>query len=194
MSTYRKTHYRKGWARFCGRLLRALGWKAVGGPPPEPKAVMLGVPHTSMADFVIAYLFYTSFGEVGHTMVKKELFFWPLGWLLRAMGCIPVDRTNASTLVKSLVSEMEQDEFFKLAVAPEGTRKPVRRWKAGGLMIAREAGVPVYAGYFDWGTKTITCGEKFPLTDDSRADLARLQEYYEKLHLTGKHPEKYLTH
>ena len=61
-------------------------------------------------------------------------------------------------------------------------------------MIAREAGVPVYAGYFDWGTKTITCGERFPLTDDSRADLARLQEYYEQLHLTGKHPEKYLTH
>lgn len=194
MSTYRKTHYRKGWARFCGRLLRALGWKTVGGPPPEPKVVMLGVPHTSMADFVIAYLFYSSFGEVAHTMVKKELFFWPLGRILRSMGCIPVDRTNATTLVKSLVSEMEQDEFFKLAIAPEGTRKPVRRWKAGGLMIAREAGVPVYAGYFDWGTKTITCGERFPLTDDSRADLARLQEYYEQLHLTGKHPEKYLTH
>lgn len=194
MSTFRKTHYGKGWSRFCGRLLRALGWTAVGGPPPEPKVVMLGVPHTSMADFLIAYLFYTSFGEVGHVMIKKELFFWPLGAILRALGCIPVDRSNAGTLVKSLISEMEQDEFFKLAVAPEGTRKPVRRWKAGALVIAKEAGVPVYAGYFDWRTKTISCGEKFPLTDDTKADLKRLQEYYEKLQLTGKHPEKYLTH
>ena len=70
----------------------------------------------------------------------------------------------------------------------------MRRWKAGALVIARETGVPVYAGWFDWGTKTITCGERFPLTDDTKADLARLQEYYEKLHLTGKHPDKYLTH
>ncbi len=194
MSTYRKTHYGKRWSRLCGWLLRALGWKAVGGPPPEPKAVMLGVPHTSMADFVVAYLFYTSFGEVGHTMIKKELFFWPLGPILRSLGCIPVDRSNAGNLVKSLISEMEQDEFFKLAIAPEGTRKPVRRWKAGALVIAKEAGVPLYAGYFDWRTKTISCGERFILTDDTKADLARLQEYYEKLHLTGKHPGNYLTH
>ena len=182
------------WAKFCGFLLRLLGWTSDGGPVPEKKGIILGVPHTSFSDFVISYLFYTQFGKKAHVMIKKEVFKGPVGWFLRKVGCIPVDRTNASTLVKSLVSEMEQDEFFKLAVAPEGTRKPVRRWKAGGLMIAREAGVPVYAGYFDWGTKTITCGERFPLTDDSRADLARLQEYYEQLHLTGKHPEKYLTH
>ena len=194
MSTYRKTHYGRRWPRFCGWLLRTLGWTPVGGPPPEPKAVVLGAPHTSMADFVIAYLYYTSLGEVGHTMVKKELFFWPLGGILRACGCIPVDRSNAGGLVKSLISEMEQDEFFKLAIAPEGTRKPVRRWKTGGLVIAWEAGVPLYAGWFDWGTKRISCGEKFPLTGDARADLERLQEHYEKLHLTGKHPDRYITH
>ena len=193
MSTYRKTHYGKRWSRFCGWCLRKLGWKAEGGLPAEPKAVLLGAPHTSMADFVVAYLFYTSLGEVGHVMIKKELFFWPLGPILRSMGCIPVDRSDAGSLVKSLIREMEQDEFFKLAIAPEGTRKPVRRWKAGGLLIAREAGVPVYAGWFDWGSKRISCGEKFPLTDDPKADLRRLQEYYENLHLTGKHPEKYIT-
>lgn len=193
MSTYRKTHYGRRWSRFCGWCLKKLGWEAVGGPPPEPKAVILGVPHTSMADFVVAYLFYTSLGEVGHVMIKKELFFWPLGPILRSMGCIPVDRSNSANLVKSLISEMEQDSFFKLAIAPEGTRKPVKRWKAGGIVIAREAGVPVYAGYFDWGTRRVSCGEKFPLTDDPKADIRRLQEYYENLHLTGKHPEKYIT-
>ena len=60
-------------------------------------------------------------------------------------------------------------------------------------MIAKETGVPLYAGYFDWGTKRVSCGENFPLTGDVKADLARLQEYYENLHLTGKHPEKYVT-
>jgi hypothetical protein len=31
------------------------------------------------------------------------------------------------------------------------------------------------------------------LTDDPKADLARIQQMYEDMHLVGKHPEKYLT-
>lgn len=147
-----------------------------------------------MADFVIAYLFYTSFGEVGRVMIKKDLFFWPLGPILRAMGGIPVDRTNATALVMSIMEEMNKGSFFKLAIAPEGTRKPVKRWKSGALRIAYDTGVPVYAGYFDWGTKRISCGQKFPLTGNANEDLKRLQQYYESLHLTGKHQKKYLTH
>ncbi len=188
-----KNHYSKGWARFCGRLLHLMGWTADGGPMPENKAIVLGVPHTSFWDFVVSYLFYTSFGEVAHVMIKKELFFWPLGPILRACGCIPVDRSNAGSLVRSLIEEMEQDEVFKLAIAPEGTRKPVRRWKAGALKIAAETGVPVYAGYFDWGTKHIGCGEKLQLSGDIKADLDMVQNYYESLHLTGKHKERYIT-
>lgn len=161
---------------------------------PENKAIILGVPHTSFCDFLIAYLFYTAFGEVAHVMVKKELFFWPLGPILRACGCIPVDRSNATELVRSLIEHMNRDEVFKLAIAPEGTRKPVRRWKAGALKIAAETGVPVYAGYFDWRTRRISCGEKLTLSGDIAADLAMVQNYYEGLHLTGKHKDKYVTH
>jgi len=188
-----RTSYSKGWSRFCGWLLRRMGWTAVGGPIPEKKAIVLGVPHTSFWDFVVAYLFYTSFGDVAHVMIKKELFFWPLGGILRACGCIPVDRSNASTLVRSLIEHMERDEVFKLAIAPEGTRKPVKRWKAGALKIAGETGVPVYAGFFDWGKKRISCGEKLELSGDIAADMAMIQKYYENLHLVGKHKEKYIT-
>lgn len=194
MSKYSRTHYGRRWSRFCGWCLKKLGWTAVGPAPEEPKCVILGVPHTSMSDFLISYLFFTSFGEVGHVMIKKELFFWPLGSFLRALGCIPVDRSNAGGLVRSLISEMDKADFFKLAIAPEGTRKPVKRWKTGALVIAREASVPLYAGWFDWGTKRISCGEKFPLTDDPKADLERLQQHYESLSLTAKHPENYITH
>ena len=174
-------------------MLRRMGWTAVGGPMPEKKAIVLGVPHTSLWDFVVSYFFYTSFGEVAHVMIKKEFFFWPLGPILRACGCIPVDRSNATALVRSLIEQMDRDETFKLAIAPEGTRKPVRRWKAGALKIAAETGVPVYAGWFDWRTKRISCGEKLPLTGDTAADLAMVQKYYEGLQLTGKHKDQYLT-
>ena len=183
------------WARFCGRVLKKMGWTRVGGPVPEKKAILLGVPHTSLWDFVISYLFYTSYGEQkARVIVKRELFFWPLGGLLRRMGGIPVDRTNATTLVRSLISEMENEDEFILAIAPEGTRKPVRRWKTGFHTIAKETGVPVYLAYFDWGTKRVSCGEQFELSDDARADMAKIQQIYEDMHLRGKHPERFITH
>jgi hypothetical protein len=48
-------------------------------------------------------------------------------------------------------------------------------------------------GYFDWGTKTIGRGQKVELTDDAKADMARIQDLYEQMHLTAKHPDMYRT-
>ena len=104
-----------------------------------------------------------------------------------------MDHSNAGNLVRSLIEHMDKDEVFKLAIAPEGTRKPVKRWKTGALRIAYATGVPVYAGFFDWGTRRIGCGEKLTLSGDTAADLEMVQKHYESLHLTGKHKEKYTT-
>ena len=187
-----KTHYGKRWARFCGWALRAIGWTADGGAVPEPKAIILGVPHTSIWDFLVSYLFYTSTGEVAHVMIKKEFFFWPLGPILRACGCIPVDRSSASGMVKSLIEQMDSVDFFKLAIAPEGTRKSTARWKSGAVFIAKEAGVPLYLGYFNWKTKHIGVGKRYELGDDPRADLAAIQEIYKGMGLEGKHRKDYI--
>ena len=181
------------WRKFCGWALRALGWTVVEGLPEEKKCIMLGVPHTTVWDFLIAYLSYKSIGGEALCMVKKEMFFPPLGWILRAMGGIPVDRSNSGALVRSLITEMKTRETFHLAIAPEGTRKPVKHWKAGAFVIAKETGVPVYAGYFDWGTHHIGVGQKLELTGDPKVDLENAQRHYEKMNLTGKHREKYIT-
>ena len=187
-------HKYSRWARFCGWWLRKKGWIQDSGPVPEKRAIVLGVPHTSFRDFLIAYLFYSSYDWKAHIMIKKEFFFFPLGWFLRKVGCIPVDRSNPTALVKSLITEMNKKETFHLCIAPEGTRKATRRWKSGFHFIARETGVPVYAGYFDWRTKHVGIGEHFDLTDDVKADMKRLQEHYESLHLTGCRPDGYTTH
>lgn len=179
--------------KFCGWLLRKLGWTTDGGPCPDKKAIILGVPHTSVWDFVISYLFYTQFGKTAHVMVKKEFFFWPVGAFLRGCGCVPVDRTNAASLVKSLIEHMDKDEEFVLAIAPEGTREPVRKWKTGYHLIATQTGVPVYLGYFDWGRKHVSIGKPFTLTGNAREDTDRIQAEYEKMKLRGRHPEKYTT-
>jgi 1-acyl-sn-glycerol-3-phosphate acyltransferase len=127
-------------------------------------------------------------------MVKGEFFWGPLGWLLRKLGAVPVDRKKGGNAALSVIREMKATPRIHLALAPEGTRKPVKRWKTGFHTIARQVGCPVYMGYFDWGTKRISRGHKIELTDDPKADMARIQALYEEMHLVGKHPEMYITH
>jgi 1-acyl-sn-glycerol-3-phosphate acyltransferase len=183
------------WKKFCGWLLKVMGWTVDdSNVVPEDKCIILGVPHTSAWDFIISYLFYTSIGGHAKVMVKKEFFFWPIGGLLRKIGGLPVDRKNATRLVLSTIKEMKEAKVCHLALAPEGTRKPIKRWKTGFHTIAREVGCPVYMGYFDWGTKRVSRGHKIELTDDAKADMARIQALYEEMHLVGKHPEMYITH
>ena len=181
-----------GWARFCGKMLRRMGWESVGGPMKEKKAIVLGVPHTSVWDFLVSYLFYTQFGKVAHIMIKKEFFFWPLGPILRACGAVPVDRESAASMVRSLIHEMDQADEFHLAIAPEGTRKAVKRWKTGFHLIARETGATVYIGYYDWGRKRISVGEPFELSDDPKADMQRIYDHYRPMGIQGKHKKGFI--
>ena len=168
-------------------------WTIDDGPCPENKVVILGVPHTSFWDFVVSYLYYTAVGGKAYCMIKKELFVGPLGWLLRKLGGLPVPRGSAGRMLVSLIHEFEAKEKLHLALAPEGTRQPVKRWKTGFHTIAKKTGATVYLGYFDWGTKHIGRGKKFELSDDAAADMKRIQEIYEDMHLVGKHPEMYIT-
>ena len=183
------------WRKFCGFVLKRIwGWTVDEHLPEEDKIILLGAPHTSILDFVVAYMFYQAIGGSCLCMVKKELFFPPLGWLIRLMGGIPVDRKKPAAVVRSVLNEMNKREKFHLAIAPEGTRKPVRRWKQGYHLIATEAGIPVYLAYFDWKRKAIGCGKKVELTDDAAADTRRIQSIYESMDLGARHPDKYLTH
>ncbi len=176
-------------------ILHSLGWRAESGVAPEKKCVILGVPHTCIGDFLIAYFFYKAEGGKARVMIKKEFFWGPLGWILKAWGCIPVDRSSGATVVRSVISAMEKEEGdFHLCIAPEGTRKPVKKWKMGYHAIAKAMNCPVYLGYFDWGRKRVSIGERFEISDNAREDTDLIQKKYEEMKLTAKHPEKYCTH
>ena len=186
-----KTTVGPRWAKFCGWALRKLGWESVGGPMKEPKAIVLGVPHTTVWDFLVSYLFYTSFGKVAHIMIKESFFFWPLGPILRACGAVPVNQKTAATTVKSLIDLMDSVPEFHLAIAPEGSRALVKRWKSGYHLIAKETGATVYLGYYDWGRKRISVGEPFEITDDTAADMKRIYDYYRPLGVQGFHKDQF---
>jgi 1-acyl-sn-glycerol-3-phosphate acyltransferase len=105
-----------------------------------------------------------------------------------------VDRKSPAATIRSLIEAMNQCDEFHLAIAPEGTRKPVKKWKTGFHMIARETGSEVFVGYYDWGRKEISVGEHFILSDNARADMDRIQAHYETLGLVGKHNDGFVTH
>lgn len=171
-----------------------MGWTVDSGIVPEKKCIILGVPHTSIWDFAIAYLYYKSQGGEAICMVKQKFFKIPLlGRLVRKMGGIPVDSRNPGRIVYSVISEMEKHEHFHLAIAPEGTRKPIAKWKTGFHRIATKAHIPVYLAYFDWGSKHVGYKCKVELTEDAAADMRRIQDIYENMHLVGKHPENFIT-
>lgn len=179
------------WAKFCGWLLRRMGWRTVSGPATEPKVILLGAPHTSVLDFLICYLSYAQFGRLAHIMIKKEFFFWPLGSILRACGAVPVDRKSATSAVMSLIKIMNEEEVFHFGISPEGTRKATMHWKTGYRLIAQKTGAVVYGTFFDWRTKQVGKGEKIEVTDDEKTDLRNLYEYYKSLNLHGFHEDGY---
>jgi 1-acyl-sn-glycerol-3-phosphate acyltransferase len=174
---------------FCKVMLKLLGWKAMAGEMPDNKAIIIGVPHTSMWDFVISWLYYTSVGGMARVMIKSEMFFWPLGGLLLKMGAIPVDRSRGVSLLKQTINAFDKYEKFHLAIAPEGTRALTKKWKAGFHAISKATGAKVYLGFFDWGRKEVGWYETLELSNDPQADISRMKAYYRKLGVIGKHPE-----
>ena len=169
---------RSAWRRGCAWLLRACGWRLVGELPDQPKLVLIAAPHSSWWDGVWGLLFRSALGADISFMAKREIFVGPLGWALRRVGGIPIERSHASGVVGQMTARFSKTERLWLCIAPEGTRKRVTEWKNGFWHIARKAHVPILPVYFDYPTRTIGFGPLFEPTDDLAADVAQLRAFY----------------
>ncbi len=175
--------------KFGKWALRRLKWSTDDGKLEDKKCILLGVPHTSIWDFVISWLYASSIGITANIMIKKEFFFWPLGGLLKSLGAIPVDRTHGAVTARSVIERLKNSDTMYLAIAPEGTRKKTRRWKTGFHTIARECNVPIYLGYFDWKNKRVGKGVRFIPTNDSKEDLQKIMAHYAWMEMDGLHKD-----
>ena len=173
-------------------LLRLMGWKGIGGPAPDKKCIFLGVPHTSIADFFVAWVYCRSVGMKTAIIVKDAFYRWPFRKLLDSVGVIHIDRSHPTGTVKSVIDAFNSRDEMVLGLAPEGTRDAVKNWKTGFHTIAREAGVPVYISFIDWGTKRVGIGERFECSADARADLVAIQKKYKKMGVVGRHPKTFV--
>ncbi len=179
--------------KICKLILRWAGWKSTGEVVAEPKCIILGVPHTSGWDFIVSWVFYKSLGGKANILIKKEFFFWPVGYILKKMGGIPIDRSKGANVIRQIINQFNEREHLHLAITPEGTRKRTKNWKAGFHTIARTVDIPVYLTSFDWGRKEMTFWGKFELTDDYREDIRRMKDFYREKGVQGKHPENFTT-
>lgn len=160
-------------------VMRLLGWRMAGAFPDVPKAVVIVAPHSSNWDGLLGFAAKFALGVKLSILGKHSLLRVPLlGALLRRHGVIPVNRSAPHGVVGQAAAAIRNADRMWYAIAPEGTRKPVERWKPGFWHIARNAGVPVVPAYFDYANKVLGIGPAFELTADMHADIARIQRWY----------------
>ncbi len=173
---------------FAKTVLSVSGWKITGAKPPL-KAVVAMAPHTSNLDFLIGWLGYTSLGVRSYFLIKKEIFKWYSGWLIKAMGGIPVDRSHSSNVVLQVTEEFNKRNNFVVTITPEGTRKRVNNWKRGFYHIATSAKVPICLGFLDYKRKEGGFGPCIIPTGNFEEDFKLLESFYSTK--GARYPEKF---
>ena len=165
--------------RVLGRAaLAAAGWRIEGQIPDTPRAVIIVAPHTSNWDFPIGLATMLALDLRVTWLGKHQIFRGPLGALWRRLGGVPVDRSAPEGVAEQAARVLAHDRSTFLAIAPEGTRRKVERWKSGFWRIARASGTPIFPVAFDFPRKAVVLFPLFPPTDDYAADLAALQSLF----------------
>ena len=167
------------FTRWLGRsVLRLGGWRVVGPLPDLSKLVLIVAPHSSNWDGIWGFAAKLALGFEVKVLGKAQLFWWPLGPLLRKLGVIPIDRSSPQGTVGQAVEMIRRSERIWYAITPEGTRKRVEKWKSGFWKIAHEAQVPILPAYFHYPDRRIGIGAPFHTSGDMAADIAALRAWY----------------
>ena len=176
-------------SRAFGRfMLRMVGMKVGGTVPDVPKVILLGLPHTSNWDLLLAMGMKYALGLDYRWMMKKEAFFFPFGGMFKAMGGIPIDRKAAKDVVGQMEDWFAANEKAWIGITPEGTRTKVDRYKKGYLRIAYATGVPVFIVGVDSVTRTLVFDQFMDLTGDIDVDNEQIREFVRSKY-TGLKPE-----
>jgi 1-acyl-sn-glycerol-3-phosphate acyltransferase len=166
------------------------GWRFEGAVPNEPKFVIIVAPHTSNWDFIVGVLALFSLGFRISFLGKHTLFKWPLGLFMRWLGGIPVERSVRKDRVADTIAAFDAADKLILAVAPEGTRKPVKEWKSGFYHVAHGAHIPIVPVAFDYGRKVVRLFEPFWTTGDADGDILRIRSEY--VGVVARNPNNFL--
>ncbi len=167
-----------------------MGWKIEGSYPNDlKKFIIIGAPHTSNYDFVVALLMKLITGVQANYIAKHTLFKPPFGFIFKALGGIPLDRSKSKNTVDAMIALFNSRDELIIALSPEGTRKHTKKWKTGFYHIAKGANVPIVLNAFDFGKKIYRISKPYQLSGDIKKDFGFFQNYYKDIQ--GKIPENF---
>ena len=167
--------------KICKIIFKIFKWKILGEFSKVPKYIIAVVPHTSFYDFFIGILVRNIINEKINFIGKKELFGPLTGWFFRMLGGFPVDRNSKKNTVDSIVEVFNKRKKFKLAIAPEGTRKKVKKWKTGFYYIALKAKIPIMPVAFDYNNKNVIFHSLFYPSGNIEEDFKKLFKKYKNV-------------
>ncbi|OQX97445.1 MAG: hypothetical protein B6I20_12595 [Bacteroidetes bacterium 4572_117] len=171
-------------------VLKTFGWKLIGDFPNINKSVVTLAPHTSNWDFVVGKLYLNARNINNNTLMKKEMFFFPLNIILTGLGAIPVDRKNKKiSMVAQTALIFKKKEEFNLFIAPEGSRYLSNQWKKGFYYIAQEANVPIVTSFIDYKKKEVGIKETINDTSDIESTMTEINNIYKDIQ--AKFPAKF---
>jgi 1-acyl-sn-glycerol-3-phosphate acyltransferase len=171
-------------------FLKFGGWKIRGDWPALDKAVLVAAPHTSNWDGLNMLAAAGYYRVKLRWMGKASLTRGPFGWLIKALGCVPIDRSQSNDVVRAMADAFGGSQRMLLAIPPEGTRSSVREWKSGFYHIAVAAGVPILLTVLDYGSRTVSLAAVVYPSGDYDADLAIIRGHY--VGAEGKSREKFV--
>jgi 1-acyl-sn-glycerol-3-phosphate acyltransferase len=180
---------RSAFAKWFGRtVLRVLGWRVEGQIPNLKRLLIIGAPHTSNWDFVLAMGAILGLNIRLRWLGKHTIFKPGVVWFMEWLGGIPINRSQPQDIVGNVAKLVERDNGIVIGLAPEGTRKKVEKWKTGFLRMAEATDCTIFMIGLDFPKKLIVLGDIFEPTGDHEADLAAIMKHYKRY--TAKYPDQ----
>lgn len=169
-------------------LLKFFGWNVQSTVLTSRKYVIIGAPHTSNWDFPIALLTLGAIGLRFSWAAKDTLFLFPLGYIFRLMGGVPVNRKVRNSFISTMLDQFSKQEQFIIAIAPEGTRSFKDHWKCGFYQIAFDAKVDIALAFIDYTEKKSGIGMIVTPSGNLENDFEIIKNFYADI--KGKYPKK----
>lgn len=168
-------------------ILKTFGWEIIGQLPDSKHYIIIVCPHTSNWDFILGLLVKWSLDLEIKYIGKHQLFRPPFGFIFRALGGYPVNRSKSNNLVEQVAELFKTQERFVLALAPEGTRKKVSTIKTGFYHIAEMANIPIFPVGFDFTNKKVLLTKAYYPNGDKNAAMRSFIDFFSSIE--GKYPK-----
>ncbi len=169
--------------------LYVMGWKTQGKTPASGKYVLVAAHHTSNWDLLFTILTSFSLNIRVYWLGKETLFANPLlGFVMRWLGGISVDRSKSTNAVDQIVRKFNEKDELVITISPAGTRSKIKKWRSGFYHIAKNAGIPIVLGFIDYSRKIGGIGPEMYVTGDYDSDMEKIKAFYKDKE--GKYADK----